>query len=148
MGRKKISNKKKKGSQKVFDTDLTTGRTGQPEETGHSGDQPPIKIKLKRLASLLPPHAILQPGHGKNKPLHPIPEHDPDIMCSQETQEDPVVIDQEMEAMLSGSPFTYSPGTPNLTLGYGTQTTDLYVINPDSTTDIPPTIDTEMVSDT
>ena len=79
-----------------------------------------------------------QPGHGRNKPLHPTPTHRPAVMCPQEIQDDPTVIDQEMEAMPAGSPFTYNPGT---------QTADKCVNYLDSTTDNPPTIDTEIIND-
>ena len=75
LGRKKINNTKKKGGHKVVDTDLAARRVGQPEETGHSGAQPPIKLKIKRLASPMRSHAVLQPGHGRNRPLHPTPTH-------------------------------------------------------------------------
>ena len=147
LGRKKINNTKKKGGHKVVDTDLAARRVGQPEETGHSSAQTPIKIKIKRLASPLRSHAVSQSGHGRNKPLHPTPTHRPDVTCPQEIQEDPTVVDQEMEAMPAGSPFTYNPGTPNFIKGYGTQTADKCVNNPDSTTDNPPTIDTEIIND-
>ena len=101
MGRKKMDNKKK-GGKKVIDTDLVTRQPGQPDETGKSGGQPPIKIKLKRLASPLRPHAI----YGSNRPLHPIPEHSPADMYSHGSHEESPVIDPEVEAIPPGCPFT------------------------------------------
>ena len=139
MGRKKINIVKKKGGHKVVDTDLAARRVRHPEETGHSNGKPPIKLKIKRLASPMRSHAVLQPGHGRNKPLHPTPTHRSAVTYPQEIQEDPAVIDQEMEAMPAGSPFTYNPGTPisSKDMGPRPQTSVLIIRTPLLTTLLP-----------
>ena len=138
-----MDNKKKKGGKKVIDTDLVTRWYGQPDETGKSGGQPPIKIKLKRLANTLRPHAI----YGINRPLHPTPEHSPADMYSHGSHEESPVIDPEVETIPSGCPFTYT-GTLDLTPGHGTQAVHGHAGNPDSTTDAHPYINTERIDDT
>ena len=138
-----MDNKKKKGGKKVIDTNLVTRRYGQADETGKSGGQPPIKIKLKRLANPLRPHAI----YGINRPLHPTPEHSPADMYSHGPHEESPVLDPEMEAILSGCLFTYTM-TPDLAPDHGTSDSHWHAGNPDSTSDAHLHIDTGRVDDT
>ena len=98
--------KKKKGGHKVVDTSLTARRVGRPEEAGHSNVKPPIKLKIKRLASPMHSHAVLQPEHGRDKPLYPAPTHRSAVTNPQQIQEDPAVEDQETEAMPVDRLFT------------------------------------------
>ena len=115
---------------------------GQPDETGKSGGQPPIKIKLKRLANTLRPHSI----YGVNKPLHPTPEHSPaDMHPHGPYEESPANL--EMDAIMSGCPFTYT-GTPDLAPDYGISDSHGHAGNPDSTSDSHPHIDTGRSNDT
>ena len=129
MGKKKTE-VKRKSDKEIVNTDLVTKWSGQPDETGKSGGQTPIKIKLKRLASPLRPHAI----YGNSRPLHPTSEHNPADMYSHEPHGEPPVINPVMEAILPSCPFI-STETQDIIPDCRTPDTHGYTGNPDSTSD-------------
>ena len=133
---------KRKSDKEIVNTDLVTKWSGQPDETGKSGGQTPIKIKLKRLASPLRPRAI----YGNSRPLHPTSEHNPADMYSHKPHGEPSVISPAMEAILPSCP-SMSTESQDIVMDSKTTDTHGYAGNPDSTSDIQPYVGTEGIDD-